>query len=362
MIRTRISKEDKKSYQAIIRVKGYPNKVKTFPSKRAAQNWEIKVTAAMKSGIYRDDTEAQKRTLACAIDRFLNERLTPNSKNYATIAGQLSWWKGSYGKYALVRITPELICQARDDLSKRSTLKGKLRSPATVNRYLSNLSVILSLARNEWGWIQDSPMKKVRKLRESRGRVRFLDDLERERLLQACQASKSRYLYQIVVLALSTGMRLGEILNLKWRDLDLDSGRAILHETKNGERRAVALTGHAFEILKNRSDSSLNQNSFVFPNQRGNAPITITSSWKNTLKASGIHDFRFHDLRHSAASYLAMNKATPGEIAEVLGHKTLAMVKRYAHLSESYTKNIVFQMNEIIFGKQYKTSINLKHE
>jgi integrase len=98
-----------------------------------------------------------------------------------------------------------------------------------------------------------SPMRKVTKPREPRGRVRFLADDERNRLLFACDASACRELKQIVVLALSTGMRLGEILNLSWDDVDLNKRFLILHETKNGERRRVALAGRAFDGLRDMS-------------------------------------------------------------------------------------------------------------
>jgi integrase len=147
-------------------------------------------------------------------------------------------------------ITPVKISECRGQLLKGVTQRGTHRAPATVVRYLAALSNVLTTAANEWGWLEDSPMRKVTKPKEPRGRVRFLSEDttaphgetiegERNRLLKAGQASTNPYLYPVVVLALSTGMRQGEIMGLTWDDVDLHRKRITLHETKNGERRIV---------------------------------------------------------------------------------------------------------------------------
>ena len=150
-------------------------------------------------------------------------------------------------------------------------------------------------------------------------------------------------------------MRSGEIMGLTWDVVDMSRGRAILHETKNGERRAVAITGHALEVLKELSKVRRIDSNLLFPSketapQKPQKPMNLRRDWEAALKVAEIQDFKFHDLRHSAASYLAMNGASLAEIAEVLGHKTLAMVKRYAHLSEGHTARVVESMNQKIFG------------
>jgi integrase len=145
-------------------------------------------------------------------------------------------------------------------------------------------------------------------------------------------------------------MRQAEILNLKWGDVDIDKGRIILHETKNGEIRQVAIAGHALELLKQLDKIRRIDTHFLFPGKLSNHPIDIRTAWENAVKRSEIANFKFHDLRHSCASYLAMNGASLAEIAEVLGHKTLSMVKRYAHISEAHTAGVVSRMNEKIFG------------
>src|SRR5712691_6752927 len=112
---------------------------------------------------------------------------------------------------------------------------------STVNRYLAALSHAFTIAVGEWTWVDDSPMRKVRKPKEPRGRVRFLSDDERTQLLQACQGSRNPYLYKAVVLCLSTGARKMEILGLCWSEVDLQRGCIILQDTKNGDRRVLPL-------------------------------------------------------------------------------------------------------------------------
>jgi integrase len=220
-----------------------------------------------------------------------------------------------------------------------------------VNRYLGALSHAFSIAVKEWGWLEDSPMRKVSKPREPRGRVRFLSDEERTRLLDACQGSHNPYLSAIVTLALATGARRGELLGLRWPDVDLRRGTLTFHQTKNRERRAVPLTGQALALMCEHAKVRRLDTALVFPNPTGTKPATIRAAWEGAVEHADIKDFRFHDLRHSAASYLAMSGASLAEIAEVLGHKTLAMVKRYAHLSEAHTRNVVARMNQAIFGE-----------
>lgn len=167
----------------------------------------------------------------------------------------------------------------------------------------------------------------------------------------ACQKSANPYLYTVVVLCLSTGARKMEIMSLTWEQVDFHRGVIILHETKNGERRALPLVGKAHALLLTHRKIHYLGSNLLFPSKHDRTkPVDLRAPWEAALKAAEIDTFRFHDLRHSAASYLAMNGATMAEIAEVLGHKTLQMVKRYAHLSEAHTAKVVASMNEKIFN------------
>lgn len=140
-------------------------------------------------------------------------------------------------------------------------------------------------------------------------------------------------------------------MGLKWADVDLQGGSVILHETKNGERRRVAITGLALELLKDHAKVRRLDSALLFPSKiNPDKPIELKKSFLTALHHAEIKDFHWHDLRHCTASYLAMNGASLAEIAEVLGHKTLAMVKRYAHLSDGHVSSVVASMNAKIFG------------
>ena len=263
----------------------------------------------------------------------------------------LEWWNEQIGDLSLADITSNTISELRDRLLTELGPKGKPRSSATTVRYLAALSHVYSVATREWEWVTDNPTLKVKKPKEPKGRVRFLSDDERGRLLKACKESDNTILYPVVVLALSTGARKMEIMNLTWDDVDLHRGMAILNETKNDERRALPITSHALDVLKDLSKIRRLDTNLLFPRADGQKPIELRSAWDKALKVAQVADFKFHDLRHSAASYLAMNGATLAEIAEVLGHKSLVMVKRYAHLSEQHTHAVVDRMNKNIFGE-----------
>jgi len=134
-------------------------------------------------------------------------------------------------------------------------------------------------------------------------------------------------------------MRQGEILGLRWPDVDLSRGWILLHETKSGDRRGVPLRGAARESLEKWAKVRRLDTDKVFPLK------SIRTAWLRSVAEAGLQDFRFHDLRHSAASYMAMNGASATEIAALLGHKTLQMVRRYAHLSDEHLDKIVDAMN-----------------
>lgn len=333
------------SYRVEVRLRGTPRQSATFSRLTDARRWAQATEAAIREGRHFGTVEAKRHTLADLVDRYTREVL-PSKKDGAHQGRQLGWWRRELGVYTLADVTPALIAEARDRLAARVTHRGRPTSPATVVRYLAALSHAFTVAVKEWGWVESNPLAKVTKPKEPRGRVRFLSDDERERLLQACRESASPDLYPAVILALSTGARQQEILGLRWGQVDLGRRVATLHETKSGERRVLPLAGPALELLRERSKVRRLDTDLVFPGRgRPGKPVDLRTPFQTALKRAAIVDFHWHDLRHTAASYLAMNGASLAEIAEVLGHKTLAMVKRYAHLSEAHTASVVERMN-----------------
>lgn len=338
------------SYRVKVRLKGFPTQTATFRRLTDAKKWAQHTEAAIREGRFFKTSEAKRHTLAEAIDRYIQQVLPKKPKSFKDQNIHLQWWKKELGSHTLSNITPAVLVEYRDKLANGETHQGKERASATVNRYLAALSHLFTVLVKEWGWADENPLRKISKLKEPRGRVRFLSDEERTRLLKACQEADNPWLYLVVVLCLSTGARKMEIMTLTWDDVDFNRRVITLHETKNGERRILPLVGKANELLQEYSKTRNPKIDLLFPGKDPKKPIDLRSVWETALEKAEIQDFRFHDLRHSAASYLAMNGASLAEIAEVLGHKTLQMVKRYAHLSEAHTASVVSKMNEKIFG------------
>lgn len=350
-IEKRVSKDGEISYRVQVRLKGHRQISDTFPRLTDARKWGQSTEAAIRERRYFKTTESAKHTLAELIDRFIRYELPKLPKVQRMLNQQLTWWRAQLGHLTLADVTPAELSAVRDRLMADGSGLRETIAPATVNRYLAALSIAFSTAVTEWGWLEDNPLRKVKKLKEPTERVRYLTDDERRRLLDACTASTNPYLYAIVVLALSTGARKMELLTLRWRDVDVNAGRIVLNATKNNERRSVPLTGHALQLIRQLRKVRHIDSDLLFPSPRNTSrPIVIEDPWKKALRRADINDFRFHDLRHSTASYLAMNGASLIEIAAVLGHKTLAMVKRYAHLSEDHTRDVVTNMTRTIFG------------
>ena len=344
-------KNGKKVYRVRVCLKGQPTERATFDRLTDARKWAASIESSIREGRHFKTAEAKKHTLGEIVDRYLRDVLPSKSDSMQRDQWtQLSWWKDKIGNHLLSDIAPALIAEHRDLLLREIGMRGKKRSPASVARHMAALSHAYTIAIKEWGWIDDNPLRKVQKPKEPRGRVRFLSDEEREKLLESCKNSEEPFLYPIVVIALSTGARKSEILNLTWADVDLQRKVAVLQQTKNDERRALPLAGEALECVKGLAGMRRIDTRLLFPDGSGKKPIIIRAPWHKALKQAGIEDFRFHDLRHSAASYLAMSGASLAEIAEVLGHKTLEMVKRYSHLSEQHTASVVEKMNKKFLG------------
>ncbi|MFA5017543.1 MAG: tyrosine-type recombinase/integrase [Methylobacter sp.] len=243
-ITKRLTADGKPYYTAQVRLKGYPAQTATFNRLTDVKNWVTVTEAAIKEGRHFKTAEAKKHTFADLVDRYIKDVLPTKPKQAVRQKMQLEWWREKMGVYLLSDVTPALIVQYRNELSTGTTYRGTQRSPATVVRYMAALSHAFSIAVNEWEWLEDSPTRKVKNPTESDGRVRYLDDDERAKLLAACKESSNPLLYPCVILALSTGMRQGELMGLKWPDVNLKDNFLILHKTKNGTRRRVPLAGH----------------------------------------------------------------------------------------------------------------------
>lgn len=336
------------SYDVQIRIRPYPTENKSFKNLTKAKRWAEKTEMEMREGRYGLISQAKKKTLSEAIERYRKYVLPSVKKSRREHI--IDWWQKTIGHLSLKEITPSLVVEIRDKLIHEEA-DGKKKAAATVVKYMATLSHILTTCVNEWQWLEVNPLMKVSKPSLPKGRTRFLDDSERTRLLQECRASMNLYLYPIVVLAISTGMRRAEILNLTWQDVDFERERIILRETKNGEVRILPLVGLAYQLLKELENKRRLDSFLLFPGTQREKPIDFRSAWRVAVKNADLKNFKFHDARHSFASYCVMNGSSLNEVADLLGHKSYhSVTKRYCHLSDAYRKDVVTSMNEKIFG------------
>jgi len=349
-IQERKLKDGSTRYRVIVRQKGHKPETATFRRKTDAKEWAKKIESAMLENRHFKNRVARKRTLAELIEKYIKEVMPKKSDIMQQQVIQLNWWKEQMGHMTLAELSSRDIAKHRDILLNSPVKEDTPRKPSTVNRYLAVLSHAFTIAVEEWEWLQDNPAKKVRRLSESKGRTRFLSEQEMTDLLEVCKASECKVLFPIVLIALSTGARKMEILNLRWKDVDFKREVIILRKTKNKETRSIPLKGQALSILSDMKRVRRIDTDLVFPGNNPLSPIEFRKHWVQALKTARIENFKFHDLRHTAASYLAMNGASLMEISAILGHKTLEMVKRYAHLTEAHTAEIVERMNRKILG------------
>ncbi|HEX5806627.1 MAG TPA: tyrosine-type recombinase/integrase [Macromonas sp.] len=198
----------------------------------------------------------------------------------------------------------------------------KRNKPATINRYLATIRGLLRMARDEWQWIDTFP--KIRLLPGEVERDRWLTKEEAERLIRVCPV----HLAALVRFALATGCRAGEITGLEWNRVDLDRKTAWLNQTKNGTPRGVPLNEDAIEVLREQIGKSL-QHCFTYQGKQIKWELT-NSAWHTALAAAGIRDFRFHDLRHTWASWHRQAGTSCDELKDLGGWKSRVMVDRYA--------------------------------
>jgi integrase len=344
-IEKRVSRTGAVAYRVRLRVEGYPEVSATFGRMGEAREFEAQARLQMRAGQWGAHNEARRHSLAEAIDRYVALLPALRLKDERNRLRHARWWREKVGHVALAELTPARVSAVRDQLLLgQRGVNTERRSPATATRYLAALSAILTVAVDDWGWLQDNPVKRVRKPKEPAGRVRYLNSDELRVLLKECRASTSETLYPVVVLALATGMRKGEIQSLRWRQIDLERSLITLENTKNGKPRQLPLVGHAREIISTLRPGQPTPENYVFASRKPGCPVDISKAWSNAVRNSGLIDFRFHDLRHTAASYLAMRGASLLEIGHVLGHCSPQMTQRYAHLSTEHMRTVLTDM------------------
>jgi len=298
------------------------------------------------------ETVLAKRKIEIAENRFLDIKKRPrvlfgemaedyielysrvNKKSWESDVGYVKNLNRHFGGKYLSEITPRMI----EDYKAKRLEDGV--TPCTVNHELACMKCLFSKAI-EWDKATENPVKKVKLFKENNQRVRFLEKEELKLLLDACREP----VRSIVVFAVNTGMRLSEITNLEWSDIDLARKLIVVKNTKNGEMRYIPIGDILMNLLSNLYDAKRRGNSspYVFGNLKGERyrRFTISHWFSQALKKAGIKDFRFHDLRHTFASHLVMAGADIMTVRELLGHKTLTMTLRYSHLSPNFKRQAI---------------------
>ena len=211
-------------------------------------------------------------------------------------------------------------------------------SNATVTKELNVLKHLLELAVAEWEYIPVNPVRRLKPPKAPPGRVRYLQPTELRTVLEASPL----WLRPIIALAAATGMRRSEILKLRWLDIDLKGGRLMLPQTKNGDGRIVYLNMLASQAINFTIHDDARPTDCVFPSL---TPENVSVAFLRLCRKVGIADFHFHDLRHTAASWLRMQGADIHTVAQILGHKDLRMAARYQHLSPAFLADAVGRLD-----------------
>lgn len=331
------------TFQAVIKYKSKIIKRKTFRTRGLAQKWaktveaDRELIAALQSG-----------GAAVTFSQLIDEWTAQYTGKDKTLPRRVDQWRKWLGDMKVSDLTSDLVKLRLNQYASGNGLRhagkgklastGKPRTAATVNRMRAALATLIKYA-NSTGITTTDLLKNVPRKTEHNQVYRYLGDQyhpqdEQQRLIKACKASSWDRLYLFVLMALATGARASELLNLRWKNINFESKTAHLPDTKNGLPRNLALVDSVLTELKQVRGIG---DALVFPGRiNPRKPAAYHGPWKQALKQAGIDGLRFHDLRHTCASWFVLEGKTLHETAIMLGHKSEATTRRYAHLSDEH--------------------------
>ncbi|MEP7301708.1 MAG: site-specific integrase [Caldimonas sp.] len=303
-----------------------------------------------------------QRTGALPVRELIDLYMAHYAGRDPTRIQRLGWWSKRIGHIELQALSDDEVHAALEELAQQRSRyfagadvdgkaiykdKRKAIAPATINRYAASLAAVITWAIKRRiapkGYAH--PCRAVERRTENNEQTRFLSDDERTRLLAACKASPWPRLYGLVLMALTTGARKGELQGLTWADIDRERGLANVGRSKNGDPKLLPLVPAVLDELARFPGAPAER---VFPaTRRPLEPYAFEQRWKEAMHAARVRGFRFHDLRHSCASMLARSGATLLEIGDLLGHRQLQMTKRYSHLATGHKSALV---NRVLGG------------
>ena len=335
-----ILKSKEVRYRAVITQSGRNIKSKTFRRKTDAKQWGTHYVLDLE----RQESTGVKDctvTFSTLVDEYMRKW---KGKDH-DCPRVVSVLEGFFHEVVLTDITSDLIAEKLNP--------DHFNAPATYNRHRAILSSIFKFAvaqnkskSNQQVYVRENPCNEIAVLKEDNKRVRYLSDEEKPRLIQAARNIGGKF-YLKVLMALTTGMRKGELDKLRWNDIDFDRGLAILHETKNGSVRHTPVPEVTMDEVKKYRELG---NTLIFKSTTNpDKAFDFRKQWLACLKSAEIEDFRWHDMRHDTASTLARDGKTMKEIAEILGHKSLASTDRYTHLCTEHKSQLLNDtMNKVI--------------
>jgi integrase len=301
-------------WQVRICRKNSPAICKSFSLQRDAQTWARNIELQLERG---EALGRETVLLSTLMQRYLSS-VSPNKKGHKQEVHRIEAWL----RHPLSRREAASIKSA-DIAAYRDKRLAEGRAGASVRIELSLLSSVFFYAKQEWGYTSlVNPVADIKRPPPAKGRERRLEPGELDRLLVEAQGT---VMYPLILLAIETAMRAGELTSLEWGNIDLSKRVALLPDTKNGEKRLVPLSSKALEVLRNlRSEGEK-----VFPFEHS---YTISNAFKRLTTKAGITGLRFHDLRHEAVSRLFERRFNVIEVASISGHKSMQMLARYTHL------------------------------
>lgn len=301
-----------------------------------------------------------KRKAAIAENKFLDVRKDPEPVMFHEFAKEYLEWAKANKKllswkqdlYKMRRLDKKFGKRILQEITTLEIEKYKSRrsndiGPAALNGELRLIKHLYSKAI-EWEKAKENPARAVKLLKGEKSRVRFLSPDEVKTLLSNCVD----HLEPIVTLALHSGMRKSEILGLQWSQVNFDQGIITVLDSKNHERRDIPMD----QTVKAMLQENQRNGDYVFSDQTGNRFTSFQHSFETARKKSGIEDFHFHDLRHTFASHLVMQGIDIMTVKELMGHKTLDMTLRYAHLAPDHKTKAITILDRV-FGKVETTNV-----
>ncbi len=307
----------------MVRRRGVPPRCKSFDRRTDATRWARELEAeADRSGWITDTRLAEKMTVGELLARYRREVSPTKRSAYSEQARIGAMCRRDICHRTLAKLTSAEVAAYRDERLIDV-------APSTVVRELNTLSHAVETALRDWGlWLPRNPVKMVRRPSVPHGRQRRLEEGEEDRLLAACDRGRTPLLKQLVVLAIETGMRRGELLGLRWEHVHLAKRIAHLPLTKNGRSRDIPLSHRATAALAALSTYTQSDAELVFPMSAN----SVRLAFERLRARAKMPDFHFHDLRHEALTRLFERGLSIAEVSAISGHRELRMLQRYLHL------------------------------